>query len=113
MSVASTLPGHAGRIFGGLQSGGASRADANLEGGAVKAWLEETCLVVECARSLDAERHSQTPGHGLPFWPLRLLLCEIGWLQVPCKPLTLLLQNFASQQHRHCWEEGDANQCLN
>lgn len=86
MSVASTLPGHARRIFGGLQSGGASRADVNLEGGAVKAWLEETCLVVECARSLDGERHSQTPGHDLPFWPLRLLLCEIGWLQVHVKP---------------------------
>lgn len=55
MSGASTLPGCAGKGFGGLQSGGASRADANLEGGAVKAWLEETCLVLECARSLDGE----------------------------------------------------------
>jgi len=123
VSGASTLPGHAGKGGRELQFGGASRADGNLEGNAIKAWLNGTRPVGAGwdlpgpsayhdsgwrAQGLRGERHtwSPAPDHGLTFWPLRLLLCKVGWLQIPYKPPMLLLQNFAkpfaSQQHIPC-----------
>lgn len=69
MSRASTLPGHAGKGFRGLQLGGASRA--KLEGAAVKAWLGGTsqlglggiCPVLVHPRS-PSEEHKICVGDG-------------------------------------------------
>lgn len=60
MSGTSTLSGHAGKSFGALQFGGASRADAKLEGAA---WLDGTCLALVRASSLDGE-HKVSVGKG-------------------------------------------------